>query len=409
MRLVGADGLGGPQRLGLRDAEFVETLSESRGVPCFVQRFDIQSFIVENGGSTQIAARLLRYNWFAELCQFEGFTHVATGHHLNDAAETLLHNLLRGTGLRGLRGIPPITEWQSSTNPIHQCTIVRPLLFATRDEVRIYAEDHDLAWREDSSNASDYYTRNQIRHHLFPQLEAIQPDWVHVAGRTMQRLAESQANHVWLIRAHLAPRATQYGFSVEMSDLASLPYPADALVEWLRDYGFTPDQCQQIAQNLSKTGLDIISDRGARLVVDRTQLILETTQREAPANTVIQADDLMIRLPSGGQLVLMQADAQPPFPDGRTAIIVDYEQIAYPLTLRPWQAGDVFQPFGMGGQRQKLQDYLTNQKLSKPEKEDIRVLTDAQGRIIWILGHRMDERFKVTALTQKALKISWLA
>lgn len=381
------------------DAAFVQQLAESYGVPFFVRHFETKEYAVQQGVSTQVAARELRYAWFSELCDTHGFEYVATAHHLNDSVETMLLHLARGTGIRGLRGIP-----------VRNGQVIRPLSFTTRAEIMAFAQEHGLLWREDSSNAGDAYTRNVIRHRLVPLLEEINPRFMLSAAETMARLAETE--HIqqtllqqwWQEKSRLESDGVQ---RIDKNDVLRLPHRAHVLFLLLEEKGFSPEQCRQLATGLhGEPGFEITSETH-RVLIDRHDLIIGPLKAALPV-LHIQADDLMLRLPDGRTLMLTPGAAAPPYPDGQTAIVVDSEKLVFPLQLRTWTPGDVFQPFGMGGQTQKLQDFFTNRKLSRLEKDRTWLLLNGDGAIIWVVGLRLDERFKVVPETDKALKMSIL-
>ena len=381
------------------DELFVQNLALQYGVPFFTRRFDTTAYAEQNGMSIQMAARDLRYTWFAEIRVEHRFGQIATAHHANDNVETVLFNFARGTGLAGFGGIP-----------VQNGFVIRPLLFASRAELETYAAEHQLSWREDRSNASDDYARNFIRHHLVPLFEKLNPNFLHTSARTIRRLGATQSNTTFLVRQFLnLPDPSSRHFSIDKQRLAQLPDPRQALREILDPYGFTQEQARQLTENEQHTGLVLYSDDGWQVLNDRLQLVVSHADHINTLHPVsIQADDLMIRLPDQHLLLLSPAELPSPYPDGRSAIIVDAEKLQFPLLLRPWQPSDWFQPFGMQGQRQKLQDFLTNVKLSRLEKDQVWILENGDGTIIWVLGHRPDERFKIQATTTKAFKISFL-
>lgn len=377
------------------DEAFARDLAADAGLDFFVKKFDTQHFAHQNGFSIQMAARQLRYAWFEEIRQQKGFGPILTAHHLNDSVETALINLTRGTGLRGLGGLP-----------VRQGSVLRPMLFATRDEVLQYAQREGLTWRNDSSNDSDEYTRNYIRRQVMPKFLALNPNFLHTAGRSLQRLRAADDNLDFFLR-QLGETLPDGSYRIEKEKLANLPAPEEALRRLLKPYGFTAEQARQITEQLPETGRDWASESGIRLLNDRRALIV-TQARQLPPPLRIEADDLMVKLPDNTRLVLTPSEAAGRYPDGRTAVLVDAGKLRFPLLLRPWQPGDVFQPLGMGSRHQKIQDFFTNQKVSRLDKEKAWVLADAGGAIIWLLGWRADERFKITETTRNALKISWI-
>jgi tRNA(Ile)-lysidine synthase len=382
------------------DALLVEQTAHELGVPFFIKRFETNAYANINGVSVQMAARALRYAWFTELVAQERFSGVATAHNLNDSVETALLNFVRGTGLAGLTGIQSKGE----------SGVIRPLLFATREEIAAYAKAQQIIWREDSSNASDDYGRNFLRHQIVPQMEALNPNFLRTGERNMQRVRESQENLGFLTRQWLWVETGK----LDKLKLMQLPAPRRALRELLKPYGFTEEQSRQLAENLQQTGFELSSDAGWQVLCDRELLLVRNLHAEkgnSPALEQtpllrIEQDDLMIRLPDGTLLLLMPTEIAAPFPDGTEAILIERGSLQYPLTVRRWVEGDVFQPFGMGGQHQKLQDFFTNQKLSRIEKEQVWLLFNGDGALIWVVGMRLDERFRVEG-AKEGLKIAW--
>jgi tRNA(Ile)-lysidine synthase len=374
-----------------QDEIFVQSIAAGLEAPFFSKRFDTEAYAETNNLSIQMAARALRYKWFQEVCEANDLACTATAHNLDDMVETALLNFIRGTGLAGLTGIRS-----------RQDGLIRPLLFATRQEIEAFAREKQLAWREDSSNAQDLYARNFVRHRIVPKMTGLNPNFLHTAERNLQRLADTFSNF-----NHLMASAPGLAGDVWPKDiLAAFPAPQQALHHLLQTRGFTEEQARQVAENVNDSGLELHSPDGWRLMVERTVIRLVPGSENAVQPIFIREDDLMIRMPDGASLILMAAEPRPPFPDGCESIIVDLQKLQFPLLLRPWKPGDAFQPFGMGGKHQKLQDFFTNQKLSRLEKEQVWLLENGNGDIIWVLGYRSDERFRIVPETKTALKIS---
>lgn len=398
------------------DERLVRQLAERWKVLFFSTRFETGSFAEKHGLSIQMAARQLRYAWFREIALQNDFARVATAHNLNDSVETALLNFTRGAGLGGLKGIAPLTNFEIPAEGIPEgegsgTDLIRPLLFASRSEIEAYAKQNAILWSEDSSNASDDYTRNYLRHRILPLFEAINPAFLQTAGRNLSRLRETDGNLQFLLEQFFGKNnSPEGGFSIEKQKLEQLPAPHRALQAILKYKGFTEEQFRQVAGNLDQTGFEIYSGSGWRLLNDRKSILLvppasETTP--APESLSIFPDDLMVSVPEGGRLVLMPVTFEGIFPDGRATVLLDAGKLIFPLILRHWQPGDVFQPFGMDGHSQKLQDFFTNLKLSRLEKEKVRVLVNGDGALIWVVGFRPDERFRVSAATDKFLKINY--
>ncbi|MBN8684056.1 MAG: tRNA lysidine(34) synthetase TilS [Chitinophagales bacterium] len=373
------------------DEAFVRQLATAKKLSCHVKAYNTLEFSENNNVSIQMAARELRYAWFEELREQTGCAFIATAHHLDDALETVLLNFVRGSDLNGLRGIPE-----------RQNQVIRPLLFATRAELEAYAAENQLQWREDSSNAEHDYARNLLRHQVMPVLKQLNPALLQTAARNMAQIGESTANYDFLLQQFLGQKDDHLS-PIDREKLQALPHPANALKRLIRPHGFTPEQARQAAEHRSAERLILENTAGERLVVDEKS-IQWLDKKQAPEPIRIEADDLMLRLPDGRQLFQMHVDAETAFPDGKSAILVDAAKLQFPLSLRPLRPGDRFQPFGMGGQSQKLQDFCTNLKLGPAEREQALLLVDAQDRPVWLLGYRADERFRVQAHTQQRIK-----
>lgn len=433
----------------LRDAEsehdelFVQELAQSFDVHFFSKRFETRDYAESNGFSIQMAARELRYRWFAEIAVENNFCQIATAHHLNDSVETALLNFVRGTGLAGLRGIDPSPGFPSGEampTPSGKPSLVRPLLFATRAEIEAYAQQHKLLWREDSSNATDDYARNFVRHHIVPRLEELNPNFIHTAARNMKRISSADDNLIFLLSQWfqmdgLSSNQAINNLRLDKQKLTQLPSPRQALRQLLKPYGFDAEQTRQLAENLAHIGLELKSEKAWHLLNDRTEILLRPSTKNTPEQEppipdtseqathlplfIIQEDDLMVSLPDGSRLVLIPSGQDPFATDERERAIasrrddpqsamVDADRLRFPLHLRHWQPGDSFQPLGMAGKSQKLQDFFTNQKLSRFEKEQVWLLLNTDGAVVWVLGWRLDERFKIQSDTKKVLKINWI-
>lgn len=386
------------------DEKFVRNLAERLAVPFYAKRFDTTKHAESKGISTQMAARELRYAWFLEMAAQHGFECVATAHHLNDSVETALLNFVRGTGIAGLTGIAAKTD-----------KIVRPMLFACREEILQYAQAQQIDWREDSSNAKDDYARNFIRHHVVPKFEELNPNFSHTVGRNLERISNANENLTFLLRHWLLRDGSdgQEGkFSIDKQRLALLPALQQALHKLLRPLGFDFEQARQLAENLEHVGLEILSAKGYKVLVDRKSLEISSVEKPQNAKSSspihVLPDDLMLRLPDNTRLFFVQSPEFQSMGQSPLTVCVDAGKLKYPLHLRHWQAGDSFQPVGMGGKSQKLQDYFTNQKLSRNAKEDVWLLFNGDEQMIWVLGMRLDERFRITDSTEKILKINWI-
>ncbi len=378
------------------DARFARQLAQTLAVPYFEAVFDTKAFAQKNKLSTQLAARQLRYEWLEEVRKTENFQHIATAHHLNDSAETLLYNFTKGCGLRGLQGIPLVNGH-----------IIRPLLFATRQQIEDFVESHQIAFREDASNDKDDYMRNRIRHQVIPVLESINPAFIRRSAESIRHFQEAALIYQAAIDQFRQQYVKQDGdqFCIELTGLADQDARQSILYELLLPYAFNGDQIGQIWQGAGEQSGRVFYSVTHRAIEDRGRLLVQKLSQGTPPEEIwIDRGRALLSLTDGAVLHFQWSAAVPQqFSTDPQRAVLDEAELRFPLKLRRWQAGDIFQPFGMEGKHQKVQDFLVNQKLSLPQKEQLWILESA-GKICWLVGHRMDERFKV-ALTTKSCVI----
>ncbi|MDX1939793.1 MAG: tRNA lysidine(34) synthetase TilS [Saprospiraceae bacterium] len=371
------------------DELFVKNLAQQLKVPFFSTVFDTKEFAETQKISIQMAARDLRYEWLEQIRQQNDFQWIATAHHLNDSIETLFYNFAKGTGIRGLQGIP-----------MKNNRIIRPLLFATKDEILAFAKAENIIFREDASNEEDKYARNKIRHHVIPILQEINPNFEQTAAKNLKYLREAEYLYQFSldqIRQQVVIE-TDHELKINTTKLIDYQFIISTLLyEWLKPFGFNSDQIAQILE--AATGAIFYSPTH-RLTVDRTLFILQKQALDtSPEQFVIPSGSKKFES-NVGTLTLEYKTGQPnAFTDDPFVVYLDAEKLTYPLMLRHWQAGDFFYPLGLGGSRQKLQDFFTHQKLSRFEKERVWILASGDD-ICWIIGLRMDERFKITPETK---------
>lgn len=373
------------------DENFLKAFAQTSGIPFFSIRFDTKTFAQDFKLSTQMAARELRYKWFQELLEAKGYDFLLTAHHADDNLETFLINLSRGTGIEGLTGIPRQVGG-----------IVRPLLDFPRNEIEAYANENRLQWREDSSNASDKYLRNKIRHDIVPVLKTLNPELLSVFQKTQNYLRQTQTmaeDAAILVYQQVAQNADgEVHFNIDK--LKKLPNYRSYLYQWLREYGFTAwDDIYDLAE--SQSGKQVFAPH-FRLLKNRHFLIMAPLA-EADTEEIFEIgpDQRDVNFPIKLSICKV-ADISG---EKNNAIFVDAEKIRFPLTLRRWREGDVFQPLGMNGQSKKVSKFFKDEKLALTEKEKIWLLCSS-GQIVWIVGIRADERFKITNTTNQILKIA---
>ena len=376
------------------DADFARQTAEALGLPFRRIDFDTADYAHQNGVSTEMAARTLRYEWFETLRRELGAEAIAVAHHRDDNVETVLLNLIRGTGLSGLCGMRP-----------RNGHIVRPLLSVDRHQIVRWLTDRHLPFRTDSSNASDVYRRNFVRLRLLPLMEQLNPSVRDAILRMAGHLTDVEAIYCNAIDSHRAHLMDAEG-RISIDALLRTPAPHAMLFELLTPYGFTPSQCADIARALSReSGRSFVAPGGRwHLLKDRLHLILYPADEvSADAFTLTLGSELTAPI----RLSLEERIVDDTFTISCSPHVAtfDADRIALPLTLRRWRAGDSFVPFGMTG-RKKLSDYFSDHKFSLLHKAAAWILCDASGRILWIVGHRTDNRFRITSKTSRALIVT---
>jgi len=374
------------------DEKFVASLADKLSIPIFNKTFDTKQYASKHKISTQMAARDLRYEWFNELCAAHSFDYVLTAHHLDDDLETFFINLSRGTGLRGLTGIPEIND-----------KTVRPLLNFSREEILNYAKDNKISWREDSSNKKSDYLRNKVRLEVLPEYKKLTDSVLSSFQQTQYHLQDSQLlvnDYMMLIQA-LVVTKTKEGVQLNIQKLEELPNTNALLYELLSSYGFTA--WEDILDLLkAQSGKQVFSNTH-RLVKNRGVLLLtEIIDQDKVEIFSISADLNEIKSP----LHLEFENVNSVTEVNRNTIYIDKEKLTFPLELRKWKDGDVFHPFGMKGKK-KLSKFFKDEKLSLVAKEKIWVLV-SDNKIVWVVGMRSDSRFKVGDDTNDILKITFI-
>ena len=371
------------------DEDFVKQFCEEYQIPIFVQKFDTKQFAEDAKVSIQVAARKLRYDWFYEQLTDENFDYILTAHHLDDSLETFLINLTRGTGLEGLTGIPAQND-----------KIIRPLLPFSRTEIESYIQGNNLQWREDSSNASDKYFRNKVRHAIVPVLKVLNPNLLASFQNTLENLQQTQSlvedASKLVFQIVVQEEANQLKFN--LIELLKLPNYAAYLYQWLKDFGFTA--WQDIYDLVTaQSGKQVFSETHI-LLKDRYLLILYAKEIHSDKEEYFIPKELQeVKVP----LNITFCNVSDISNTNSNCIFVDEELLQFPLTIRKWQKGDYFYPLGMLGKK-KLSKYFKDEKMSLLEKSNQWLLC-SNNEIVWVIGKRQDERFKITEKTNHKLQI----
>ena len=373
------------------DLSFVETIAANLGVPVFTTVFDTKTYAKTQGVSTQVAARELRYEWFYSTARANGYDRIATGHHADDDLETFFINLSRVTGLRGLTGIASNTE-----------QLIRPLLPFSRAQIMQFAKKEELFWREDSSNSTRDYLRNKLRLDVIPAFKGVNKTVLQNFQQTQQHLKESQAlleDYITLV-TKLVVSHTDAGYEIDIKQLQALPNTNTLLFELLYPYGFT--DFKAIASILeSEVGKKVLSKQYV-LHKDRNHLVLTTKEQVVDSRVYcIDAKQQSCTIPIKLNFtkVAQVGELEP------HSLYVDAAKLRYPLKVRAWRLDDVFHPFGMKGKK-KLTKFFKDEKLSLLSKNSVWVL-ESGDEIVWVIGLRPDDRYKVTSATKEVLKIQW--
>lgn len=375
---------------------FIRDYCGEQGIELFVRHFDTREYARIEGISIEMAARELRYTWFGELREQLGCDYIVTAHHRDDLVETMLINLSRGTGIRGLSGI------QSKNG-----AIVRPLLFASRDEIVAYAERAKLPFKHDSSNDELIYQRNIIRHQIIPLFETVNPAFRKNAARTASILKDTATVYQQKLKEIIAELKTEHeGYvGLNISKLKALRPLQSLLFELLHPYGFNSGQVDEIAAALDGEAGKSFFSKTHRLVKDRDELLLTELDTTAVQRFYVEENCQAIREPIVLKFEVIAKSPAFRFSTNPMVADFDYAKLQFPLILKRWEQGEYFVPLGMNGMK-KLSDFFIDEKLSIPEKESTWILYSGR-KVVWILGRRIDDRFKITRETQQVLRITF--
>ncbi len=386
---------------GLRaeDAEadqlFARKLARQYEVPFFTENFNTRAFAEQEKLSIQMAARTLRYEWFEKVRQQEGYDYIATAHHSNDTTETILLHLTKGTGIAGLHGIPPKNG-----------NIIRPMLSVTKDDIYDFVTERKLIWREDSSNETTKYQRNKIRHEVIPVLKEINPNLEETMQHTAERVSHAEA----IVAAYIenlreqsikeAENAT-YISLVPLQNATGLPV---VLHELLRPFNFSYSVVLELVEALEGISGKQFDSPTHTLVKDRDQLVITPRNLSSFGSILINEGDNEAEA-GNLKLSIKYIDADKYKLNSKLHVAaLDAEQLKFPLKLRAWQEGDWFVPLGMNGKK-KISDFLIDKKVPANLKPQTLVLVSDQS-VVWVVGQRLDNRYKVTDKTQKVVEIT---
>ena len=371
------------------DEKFVKVQCEKLDVLLFVNHFDTKKIAEKEKSSIQVVARNLRYEWFNTLLINNDYDYILTAHHLDDSLETFLINFTRGSGLDGLTGIPQ-----------QNGSIVRPLLPFSRTEIEIFAKENNVEWREDSSNTSDIYLRNKLRHDVIPVLKELNPSLLSSFEKTIANLKQSQSliNDASQMVYNLVVEEYEGHKKIKIDALLKWNYRA-YLYQWLEPFGFT---AWTDIYNLvyAESGKRVFA-KYFELIKDRDSLFHRSRLKQAAESYHIDKDQRVVKFP----IKMAFTDVDDISNQATNTIFVDEDKLQYPLVIRKWQEGDWFYPLGMNGKK-KLSKFFKDEKFSLLDKSTTWLLC-SENQIVWVIEKRQDERFKVTEETTKILKINY--
>lgn len=379
-----------------QDEMFVRQLAESLKIKCFVKCFDTHKYADEQKISTQMAARDLRYGWFREVAEKNDFSKIALAHHADDQIETFFINLLRGSGISGLKGMKPKNE-----------NLIRPLLFASRKMISDYAFENQIAWREDRTNAETKYLRNKIRHQLIPLFEEINPNAKNTIGSSLNFLSSEYACYQNLVEEKMNQivQKTNSRAIVEKECFCNDLNGKQLLFEWIRRYGFNTSQLDSIFDGLkNSSGTHFYSETHILAIERNTIEISAISDSDFSEETLIDIQTNRIEKPIN--LIFKRINNESDFQINKKESVAqfDFDKLTFPLKLRYWQNGDRFYPIGMKGTK-LVSDYFADKQFDSVQKQNTFLLVDSNNQIIWIVGHRMDNRFKITSDTKTIFQI----
>ena len=377
------------------DEKFVREFAEKNGIQCFVKHFETEKYAEEKGISIEMAARDLRYAWFEELRQQLGYEKIAVAHHADDQAETFFINLLRGAGLRGLKGMQPKNG-----------VIIRPLLWVSREQIHQYAIENQILWHEDHTNAESVYLRNKIRNQLLPVFDELHPEARQGLYKSLEHLSAENE----LFRELLKEKLSQIVRHDDGIQKVKVPEPVEGptlsfqlLFEWLRNYGFNTDQCRFIFEAM-ETGI------GNKYCSPTHQLVIGRNELQLSEIKSVEDEEIQIEIGKGEiispiHLRFSRFEKSSDFVIDKSSdvALLDADKIQFPLTLRHWRHGDRFHPVGMKGSK-LLSDFFVDQKFTEAQKQNVFLLVSAESEILWVVGYRIDDRFKVTSETKSVFR-----
>ncbi len=375
------------------DEEFVKQQVHIHGVPSWFQTFETEEYARLNGISIEMAARELRYQFFEEIRTENGFDFIATAHHQDDLIETFFLNLSRKTGIKGLTGIKEKTG-----------KIIRPLLFATRQNIEDFAKVNFIDFREDYTNNEVIYQRNFLRHKILPLFGELNPSFKKNLLASIENLKEAElvySGYLEIEKGKVIQRENENA-TIDIEALLNSTFPKILLFELLSDFNFNPSVISKVFESLQSDSGKQFYSKSHRIVKDRKNLFITTLEEKEDRIYYIEKDDIELFEPLDLNLEKVSAEDFELVKSPQIACL-DFNQLEFPLLIRKWQQGDYFQPLGMNGFK-KVSDFFIDEKVPLHEKEKTWIMCSGN-KIVWIMGQRIDNRFKVTPRSKQVLKI----
>ena len=380
------------------DEMFVRQLAHKYNVEVFIGLCSASEYAKKHSLSIQEAARELRYAWFNKVCSHNNYTTVAVAHNNDDRVETFFINLFRGAGIKGLKSIPVVRQ-----------NIIRPLMFATREQIVEYAKENKLEYHEDSSNSSDYYLRNKIRHHLIPKIEEISPGFNKAAQHSIDNLRDADLILKSAIKEkleHLTISHTNEVNKLSIKELKKLSHFKIWMYYLLSEFGFNRQIVNSICISLEAENSigHKFSSPDHELLIDRDYILIRKTTSDSPSKKYhISIDHKEVTEPITIKITNTKNDPGFKFNKSKDIAYFDLEKLKFPLTIRRWQKGDKIIPFGMKGSK-LISDILIDNKVDSFEKENTYVIISGK-KIIWLVGHRSSNDFRVTKSTRNIFQM----
>ncbi len=382
-----------------RDQSFVESLCAELSVPLEIVHFQTEEYAAQHKLSIEMAARELRYDWFEQIRVKRGADVIAVAHHADDVVETFLMNIVRGTGIHGLTGIKPVAG-----------RIVRPLLCLYRSEIEEYMKKNSYHYVTDSTNLQQDYLRNKFRLSVIPLLRSVNPAAKANVLSDIGHLRDVEAIYnarVSQLRQTVVNEGADGELRIVIRELLATEAPSTLLFEYLSPLGFTATQCSDMVESARNANVGRVwQSQSHTSYLDRGVFTVKPSREDDSSEVIVTEEDVREGKKAGGLSFAIMPAAEVRFSKGNAVAYADLAKVAFPLVVRTWRAGDVICPLGMNGRAKKVSDVLIDSKISISEKSAVKVVADATGKIMWVVGLRSDERFSLTEKTSAAIKIS---